>query len=74
MGHSIATMRTSTKEQRKNRKQVIFARIERELRKHMGPIAAAHFMYGIRSDLHELMEIGHVEGYQCGANDERNKK
>lgn len=74
MGHTIATMRTSTKEQRRSRKQTIFARLERQAMKYMTSDQAKRYICSIRSDLHELMEIGHVEGYQCGQNDERNKK
>lgn len=73
MGHTIATMRTSTKEQRRSRKQKIFERLERNATRFMTPDEARKFMCAIKSDLHELMEIGHVEGYQCGRNDERNK-
>lgn len=75
MGHNtIATMRTSSKEQRRNRKQTILARIERNAMKYMTPEQAKVYIRSIKSDLQELMEIGHVEGYQCGKNDERNNQ
>lgn len=73
MAHTIATKRTSTKEQRRNRKQALFARIERQATKYMTPDQAKQYLCSIKSDLHELMEIGHTEGYQCGVNDEKNK-
>lgn len=73
MAHSIATMRSSTREQRRNRKQSLFARIERQATKYMAPDQAKRYLCSIRSDLHELMEIGHVEGYQCGVNDTNQK-
>lgn len=72
MAHTIATMRTSTKQQRRNRKQTIFERIERQAMKYMSQEQARKYVCSIKSDLHELMEIGHVEGYQCGKNDADN--
>ena len=72
MSYTIATMRTSTKEQRKSRKQVIMSRIERNAMRHMTPEQAKNFMRAIKSDLMELMDIGGAAGYQSGRNDERN--
>lgn len=72
MSYTIATMRTSTKEQRKSRKQVIMNRIERNAMRHMTPEQAKNFMRAIKSDLIELMDIGSAAGYQSGRNDERN--
>lgn len=73
MAHTIATKRTSTKEQRRSRKQTLFARIERQAMKYMTPDQAKRYVCSIKSDLHELMEIGHTEGYECGVNDTMNK-
>ena len=72
MSYTIATMRTSTKEQRKSRKQVIMKRIERNAMRHMTPEESKNFMRSIKSDLMELMDIGGAAGYQSGRNDERN--
>lgn len=73
MAHTIATMRTSTKEQRRNRKQQLLSRIRREVRRHNDEQITNIIMRSIKSDIAELVEIGHVEGYQCGVNDTKNK-
>lgn len=72
MSYTIATMRTSTREQRKSRKQVITKRIERNAMRYMTSEQAERFMRAIKSDLMELMDIGSAAGYQSGRNDERN--
>ena len=72
MSYTIATMRTSTREQRKSRKQVITKRIERNAMRYMTAEQAERFMRAIKSDLVELMDIGSADGYQSGRNDERN--
>lgn len=72
MSYTIATMRTSTREQRKSRKQVITKRIERNAMRYMTAEQAERFMRSIKSDLVELMDIGSAAGYQSGRNDERN--
>lgn len=72
MSYTIATMRTSTREQRKSRKQVITKRIERNAMRYMTAEQAERFMRAIKSDLVELMDIGSAAGYQLGRNDERN--
>lgn len=74
MSYTIATMRTSTKEQRKSRKQVITKRIKRNAMRYMTAEQAERFMRAIKSDLMELMDIGSAAGYQSGRNDERNSK
>lgn len=73
MAHTIATMRTSTKEQRRNRKQQLLSRIRREVRRHNDEQITNAIMRSIKSDIAELVEIGHVEGYQCGVNDTNQK-
>lgn len=72
MSYTIATMRTSTREQRKSRKQVITKRIERNAMRYMTAEQVERFMRSIKSDLVELMDIGIAAGYQSGRNDERN--
>ena len=72
MSYTIATMRTSTSEQRKSRKQVITKRIKRNAMRYMTDEQAERFMRAIKSDLVELMDIGSAAGYQSGRNDERN--
>lgn len=72
MSYTIATMRTSTMEQRKSRKQVITKRIERNAMRYMTAEQAERFMRAIKSDIVELMDIGSAAGYQSGRNDERN--
>lgn len=72
MSYTIATMRTSTRERRKRRKQVITKRIERNAMRYMTAEQAERFMRAIKSDLVELMDIGSAAGYQSGRNDERN--
>lgn len=73
MGYTVATMRNSTKEQRKSRKDDIWRRMRREIRKKLPEQEAESLIRRLKSDIDELIEIGHVEGYQCGRNDTLNK-
>ena len=72
MANTIATMRTSTKEQRRNRKRDLWARIRKDIRRYNDEQTTVRIMSMIKSDINELVEIGHVEGYQCGRNDAMN--
>ncbi|MDU7377900.1 MAG: hypothetical protein E7L09_05945 [Enterobacteriaceae bacterium] len=69
MPHTLATMRNSTKETRRNRKRTLWDRVRKDIRRHVTEEQASRIMKSIRMDLDELIEIGHVEGYQCGASD-----
>ena len=69
MPHTLATMRNSSKETRRNRKRTLWDRIRKDIRRNMTEEQTARIMQAIRSDIEELIEIGHVEGYQCGVND-----
>lgn len=74
MPHTIATMRNSTKESRRNRKRTLWERVRKDIRRHVTEEQAVRIMKSIRMDLDELIEIGHVEGYQCGVNDQKQKQ
>ena len=74
MSNTIATMRNSTKEQRRNRKRALWARVRKDIRRFNDESTTARIMAMIKSDVLELIEIGHVEGYQCGVNDQKNKE
>lgn len=74
MAHTIATMRNSTKEQRRNRKRDLWARVRKDIRRFNDEATTARIMSMIKSDVRELIEIGHVEGYQCGRNDAINQE
>lgn len=69
MPHTLATMRKSSKDTRRNRKKTLWERIRKEIRRNMSEEQTVRLMSAIRSDVNELIEIGHVEGYQCGVND-----
>lgn len=73
MASTIATMRNSTKESRRNRKRSLWERIRKDIRRQLSEEDTNTLLKRLKSDINELIEIGHVEGYQCGANDERNK-
>ena len=73
MPYTIATMRNSSKESRRNRKRTLWDRIKKDVRRELSEEKANALIRRIKSDLDELIEIGHVEGYQCGVNDERAK-
>lgn len=73
MAHTLATMRSSTKETRRNRKKTLWDRVRKSIRRSMTEEQTNTIMKSIRMDINELIEIGHVEGYQCGANDEKQK-
>lgn len=73
MANTIATMRNSTKDSRRNRKRTLWDRIRKDIRRQLSEEETNSLLKQLKSDINELIEIGHVEGYQCGANDERNK-
>lgn len=70
---TLATMRNSSKETRRNRKRTLWDHIRKDLRRNLNEEQTSRLMRAIRSDIEELVEIGHVEGYQCGVNDTLNK-
>lgn len=74
MSHTLATMRNSTKDTRRNRKRTLWERIRKDIRRRLSEEETNTLMRAIKSDISELIEIGHVEGYQCGANDQKNKQ
>lgn len=74
MPHTLATMRNSSKETRRNRKRDLWARIRRNIRRNLTEEETIRVLNAIRSDINELIEIGHVEGYQCGVNDSMPKE
>lgn len=69
MAHTLATMRNSNSETRRNRKRTLWDRVRKCIRRHVTDEQANLIMKSIKMDLDELIEIGHVEGYQCGVND-----
>ncbi len=69
MPHTLATMRNSTSETRRNRKRTLWERVRRSMRRNMTEEQTVRVLNAIRADINELIEIGHVEGYQCGVND-----
>lgn len=73
MPHTLATMRNSSKETRRNRKRDLWARIRRTIRRNLTEEETIRVLNAIRADVNELTEIGHVEGYQCGVNDSKAK-
>lgn len=73
MPHTLATMRNSSRETRRNRKRDLWARIRRTIRRNLSEEETIRVLNSIRADVNELIEIGHVEGYQCGVNDSKPK-
>ncbi|WWD15291.1 hypothetical protein CPL00378_CDS0062 [Klebsiella phage AloofButler] len=74
MPHTIATMRTSTKEQRRNRKRTLWDRIRKDIRRFNDEATTNRIVSMLKIDMQELIEIGVVEGYQQGRNDANNSK
>lgn len=74
MPNTIATMRTSTREQRRNRKRELWARIRKDVRRFNDEATTNRIVSMLKMDMQELIEIGMVEGYQQGRNDANNLK
>lgn len=73
MGYTLATNIRSTKEERRNRKSKLWARIRKDMRRVLTEEQTNRMMTSLKLDMHELIEISRVEGYQCGVNDTKYK-
>lgn len=74
MGYTLATMRNSTKETRRNRKKDLWERIRKEIRRsELTESQANYLIKSLKSDIDELIEIGKIEGIQQGFNEAQDK-
>lgn len=72
--YTIATMRHSTKQQRKSRKRDLFKRIKKMVKRYDGTESSLSFIIPcIRTDIEELMQIAKVEGIQQGYKEYQDK-
>ena len=71
MGHTLATMRSATKEQRKHRKSKLRDRIKKEIKASgLSDAQVSDLLRRIKLDMDELVEIGRCEGIQQAINEQ----
>lgn len=71
MSTSLATMRNSSKETRRNRKRELRSRIRKVI---TGSTDSPNFVIGaVEIDIAELVEIARIEGIQQGYNEYKDK-